>query len=663
MFKFLGLFFALAASAHAFEVNSCTVEDNLTLLFATASTVPVFNSSKNIVSSSVTATELGYVSGVTSNIQTQLNAKQSALTFIDSLVNTTGSVSLVGDSATPGNSKYYGTDSGGSLGYHTITAGGVTSVTATSPLTSSGGATPNLTITSGNLTIPTNPNLSISGGTGAVIGAGTALSLTGASIVESTSSVLTLGGATNAVLGTGVSIQVKQASTSQSGYLSSADWNTFHGKGSGSVTSVGLSLPSIFSVSGSPVSTTGTLTGTLATQSANTVFAGPTTGADATPTFRSLVSDDIPSLSDIYLPLTGGEMTGEIAMAGNGITNLGAIIFQGGDEIAGDGAGGLLFIHGAATISASGSGTFSGLSVSGEADLGSIKTTNINMESGSINQLSTLIDTGNVESVDVNSRRLYWSDGISVMADWEAGTLGTIEGDVSIDWENHQLTTGSPTLDWANQQLIDTGGQPTVNWNDRTLINDANVTKISWEASILNDDNGTKAMDFQNRRLYASDGTTVNLDYQTANSMKLGKLSQYNGIATVTNGVPSEYAQTNLTAQGAAIAATTLYAVPSTGVGLYRVCYVASITRASTTSSVLGGTAGFQIRYTDADDSVVKTTANAAVTSSLNTTGTTISGCQIANAKASTNLQYLFDYTSVGVTSMQYNLHVRAEAL
>ena len=54
--------------------------------------------------------------------------------------------------------------------------------------------------------------------------------LVGASVVEVTSSVLTLTGATNAVLGTGLSIQVKQATTSQAGYLSANDWNTFNSK-------------------------------------------------------------------------------------------------------------------------------------------------------------------------------------------------------------------------------------------------------------------------------------------------------------------------------------------------------------------------------------------------------------------------------------------------
>lgn len=69
------------------------------------------------------------------------------------------------------------------------------------------------------------------------------------------------------------------------------------GVGLGSVTSVGLALPNIFSVSGSPVTTSGTLTGALATQTANRVFAGPTTGSAAAPTFRALVAADISGLT------------------------------------------------------------------------------------------------------------------------------------------------------------------------------------------------------------------------------------------------------------------------------------------------------------------------------------------------------------------------------
>jgi hypothetical protein len=67
--------------------------------------------------------------------------------------------------------------------------------------------------------------------------------------------------------------------------------------GNGTVVSVGLSMPNVFSVANSPVTTTGTLTVTLATQTANLIFAGPTAGGAATPTFRSIVLADLPTIT------------------------------------------------------------------------------------------------------------------------------------------------------------------------------------------------------------------------------------------------------------------------------------------------------------------------------------------------------------------------------
>lgn len=94
----------------------------------------------------------------------------------------------------------------------------------------------------------------------------------------------------------------------------------------GTVTSVGLALDSsVFTISGSPVTSTGTLTGSLNTQSANTIWAGPATGSPANPTFRALTSADIPSLSGTYLPLAGGTMAGNIAMGGNSLTGAGQV--------------------------------------------------------------------------------------------------------------------------------------------------------------------------------------------------------------------------------------------------------------------------------------------------------------------------------------------------
>ena len=65
----------------------------------------------------------------------------------------------------------------------------------------------------------------------------------------------------------------------------------------GTVTSVYLSAPNIFTVSNNPVTSSGTLTLSLATQTANYVFAGPTTGAVSAPSFRALVAGDIPTLT------------------------------------------------------------------------------------------------------------------------------------------------------------------------------------------------------------------------------------------------------------------------------------------------------------------------------------------------------------------------------
>lgn len=61
----------------------------------------------------------------------------------------------------------------------------------------------------------------------------------------------------------------------------------------GTVTSVGLTMPSIFSVSGSPVTASGTLAASLNTQTANTIFAGPSSGGAAAPSFRALTNSDL----------------------------------------------------------------------------------------------------------------------------------------------------------------------------------------------------------------------------------------------------------------------------------------------------------------------------------------------------------------------------------
>jgi hypothetical protein len=102
---------------------------------------------------------------------------------------------------------------------------------------------------------------------------------------------------------------------------SNASWAT-------AVTSVALSMPSIFTVTNSPVTTTGTLTATLNNQSGNTVFASPADGSSGAPTFRTLVAADIPNLdaSKITtgtLPVSRGG-TGSTSFTGNAIVTTNA---------------------------------------------------------------------------------------------------------------------------------------------------------------------------------------------------------------------------------------------------------------------------------------------------------------------------------------------------
>jgi len=64
----------------------------------------------------------------------------------------------------------------------------------------------------------------------------------------------------------------------------------------GTVTSVGISAPtSVFTIGGSPVTSSGTLALSFKSQTANQVFAAPS-GAAGVPTFRTLVPGDIPNL-------------------------------------------------------------------------------------------------------------------------------------------------------------------------------------------------------------------------------------------------------------------------------------------------------------------------------------------------------------------------------
>lgn len=96
----------------------------------------------------------------------------------------------------------------------------------------------------------------------------------------------------------------------------------------GSVTSVALTAPAEFSVTGSPITTNGTIAIAKANQNANTMWAGPSSGVAAVPSFRVLVAADIPSLgyvTSVGLNLTVPSSILSLSQTGSPVTGAGTI--------------------------------------------------------------------------------------------------------------------------------------------------------------------------------------------------------------------------------------------------------------------------------------------------------------------------------------------------
>lgn len=189
---------------------------------------------------------------------------------------------------------------------------------------------------------------------------------------------------------------------------------------------------------------------------------------------------------------------------------------------------------------------------------------------------------------------------------------------------------------------------------------------------------GTATDYFLNATETNLNGATHNLmDLQVGSASKFkinntGIITNYNGIATVSNGIPSELGTVDLTAQSAAKTATTIYT--PTASGMYRISVNLQVTTASSTSSILAGTTGVVITYTEPDGSVAQSVSMAlddqsgnvisvGTGNTANTTGTSSHGQLIIYAKTGVAIQYAIGYTSVGVTAMQYAAHLKVEAL
>jgi hypothetical protein len=195
-----------------------------------------------------------------------------------------------------------------------ISVGTVTSVTGTSPVVSSGGATPAIsmpaatTSVDGYLTSTDWTTFNNKSNTNGTVTSVAALTL-GTTGTDLSSTVAT--GTTTPV----ITLQVPTASATNRGALSAADWITFNNKGSGTVTSVTGTAPVVssggvtpaISMAAATTSVDGYLTATdwntfngkqaaFGSQTANYFYAAPN-GSAGSPTFRAVVAADIPTLN------------------------------------------------------------------------------------------------------------------------------------------------------------------------------------------------------------------------------------------------------------------------------------------------------------------------------------------------------------------------------
>lgn len=232
---------------------------------------------------------------------------------------------------------------------------------------------------------------------------------------------------------------------------------------------------------------------------------------------------------------------------------------------------------------------------------------------------------------------------------------GAVRFDGTVTYNSSQTATGDITIQKADPTLI----------YDVTTATDTDF----WAG--VQDDAGSDDDDTYQIGKGTTPGTTPRFTMTGAGAISLvDKLTTYNNIATVGNGVPSELATIDTTGLTDNVAASTLYAVPASGEGMYRVSAYVVLTTAASLSSTLPNV---QIVYTDKDSNTSVTldatpvlgAAGLGQTGALtaNTVGTVDAGVVPIYVKASTTIQYKTVNYASNLAGMAYALHIKLEAM
>lgn len=146
------------------------------------------------------------------------------------------------------------------------------------------------------------------GGAGGAFTIGVANSITGADILTWNTGDTIFTDRRTLILGSGLSAS----------YGTNTLTLSVTGQNAGTVTSVDFAAPAIYTVSGNPITSNGTITLGLVNQPSGLVWCGPASGADAAPAFRQLTYLDMPLVAGSNITFTPSGKNWVIASTASG---------------------------------------------------------------------------------------------------------------------------------------------------------------------------------------------------------------------------------------------------------------------------------------------------------------------------------------------------------
>lgn len=251
---------------------------------------------------------------------------------------------------------------------------------------------------------------------------------------------------------------------------------------SGTVTSVAATVPSYMSLSGSPITTSGTLAFNFSSQAANKFFSSPN-GVSGVPSFRVIVAADIPTLNQNTTG-TASNVTGVVALinGGTGQTTssaaFGALspLTTKGDLV------GYSTINARVPI-----GTNGQVLTADSAEVLGLKWASP-ASSGANTTLSNLVNTVAVPNgVALSPANDQGANLGSASNRWDVGYIYTLKdgSDVSSIETNLRVlddNSGNPSVSWNGRNLTDVAGFDSLNWDARFLANTSGTSVLNWSA-------------------------------------------------------------------------------------------------------------------------------------------------------------------------------------